>query len=332
MSKIRVGLYGSNGHQIHNRLIDHPHAEIVAVAAFGPAAIPDHLTKAGVQVYESLDELLASDVQLVSLCSPRRADQADDAIRSMEAGKHVYAEKPCALRSDDVDRITATAHRTGVIFHEMASTAFDQPYCTLRRIVESGVLGTIVQVYSQKSYPWHDGRLQDEQIDGGLATQAGVYNARFVEHVAGVRIRSLTLKETRLGNPIADGQCRRAVSMIMELENGGAASGVANYLCPAPPWWGKWGYETVRIWGTNGFIESIDSGRIGTIAITGQDPQTLDFSDPFPAYLDMFIDEIRTGKKIIPFTLEKEISPTRWVVLAKGGSPATASNQITAPQ
>ena len=318
MHKVNIGLYGTNGHQIQNLLRDHPDARIIAVAAFAPATVSDDLKSAGVKVYNTLEQLLADgEIHMVSLCSPMRADQANDAIQSLEAGMHVYAEKPCALLAADVDRIIATSHRTGRFFHEQASTVFDQPYCTLRKIVDSGVLGTIVQVYTQKSYPWFDQRPQDERVDGGLATQAGVYNARFVEHVAHERIKSLTMKETTLGNPVAGGQCRRAVSMLMELENGGLASAVSNYLCPAPPAWQKWGYETVRIWGTNGFVESIDNGRIGTLSLVGRACETLDFSEPGMNFLDSFIGEIRTGKRAIPLTLQDELSPTRWVVQAK---------------
>jgi predicted dehydrogenase len=316
--KVHIGLYGANGHQIHNGVSEHSHGRIAAVAAIEAAHLPDRVKAAGVRFYPGLKEMLADPtIQLISLCSPRRADQAADAIAAMEAGKHVYAEKPSALHEADLDRIIETSRRTGRIYHEMASSAFDQPYITLRKIVESGVLGTIVQIYTQKSYPWHDRRPADERVDGGLAMQAGVYNARFTEHVAGAVIRSVIARETQLGNPASAGQCRRAVSWIMELEGGGLSSGVTNYLCPAPQQWGNWGYETVRIWGTSGFAESIDSGRIGTLALTDQPARPIDFSTPAPNYLDMFIEEIRGGKRIIPFSMERELSPTRWVIRGK---------------
>jgi predicted dehydrogenase len=246
-----------------------------------------------------------------------RSQQADDAIKCLESGFHVLAEKPSAIRVADIERIIQTAKKTGKIYHEQAATAFDQPYATLRKIVATGVLGPVIQVYAQKSYPWGDWRPQDENIDGGLALQAGVYATRFVEHVALVKIKSLTMKETRLGNPVADGQCRRAVSMLMELANGGLASAVVNYCCPPPEHWGRWGYETLRIFGANGFVESIDHGRIGTLALNNQPAQRVEFTDPSGDFLGMFIQEIRTGKKVIQFSLEEELSPTRWVVQAK---------------
>ena len=313
---VRVGLYGNNGHQIQRALLQNPVAVLAAVVGIPDEALPDELRK--VTRYSSLAALSADPrIDLISLCSPWRSDQAQDAIFCLRAGKHVYAEKPCSLTERDLDAILRTARETGLRFHEQAGTAFQQPYQTLREIVRSGVLGQITQIYAQKSYPWHDERPQDERIDGGLTRQAGVYCARFVEHVAGLSIKSVTLRETMLGNPIPGGGCRRASTMLFELANGGLATGIANYLCPAPPFWDRWGYETLRIWGVNGFVESIDGGRVGTLALTGAECRSLDFAEPSLDYLGMAIEEVRTGNTVIPFSLEEELSPTRWVLRAK---------------
>ena len=106
VTTLGVGLYGTNGHQLSpSKLVDHPHVTLVAVAEFGQKKLPD-----GVARYSTLDELLADPrVEIVSLCSPKRADQARDAIRCLEAGKHVYAEKPSALTEAELDEILAAA-------------------------------------------------------------------------------------------------------------------------------------------------------------------------------------------------------------------------------
>ena len=231
MKKIGIGLYGTNGHQVQGQLAANSHAELRAVAAVDTAKLPESLR--GVRLYATLDEMLKDPgVELVSLCSPRRADQADEAIRCLKAGKHVYGEKPSAMTERDLDRIIETSGKTGKIYHEMAGTVVQQPYMKMRDVVKSGVLGTVVQVLVQKCYPWHDARPKDEDIDGGLALQVGVYAGRFVEHIACEKIKTLKIAETRLGDSRPDSDCRMAVSMIMELNNGGLASAVCNYLNP----------------------------------------------------------------------------------------------------
>src|SRR5689334_19958231 len=190
MTPIGVGLFGGNGHQIYHQLEHLPAARLVAVATIDPALLPATLREdRDVRCYDALDNLLRDPrVELVSLCSPRRRDQAADAIRALRAGKHVYAEKPCAMTEADLDAILEAARASGKQFHEMAGSALAQPYLAMRKVVQSGALGEVVQVLGQKSYPYHDRRPQDEDLDGGLIGQAAVHAVRWVEHVALTRV------------------------------------------------------------------------------------------------------------------------------------------------
>ncbi len=312
MRKIKVGLYGANGHQIQGSLADHPDGELAAVAALPASTLPAGITP---RQYASLDELLTDkEIEVVSLCSPRRADQARDAIRCLEAGKHVYAEKPSALTETDLDAIIATSRRTGRHYHEMAGVLVSQPYKEMRRVIRSGAIGTVVQVLAQKCYPWTDWRPADENQDGGLGLQCGVYATRFVEHIAQVRISSLETLETSLGNPVAGSRCRMAVSMIMRLENGGVASAVCNYLNPIQK--RCWGYEILRVFGTQGIIESNADDNRGRLLLLGQPPRELDLSAPSEDYFTLFLRSL-LGGPAMPLSLEEELSPTRWVIRAK---------------
>jgi predicted dehydrogenase len=309
--KIGVGLYGSNGHQLRiDALLRHPDARLVAVSGIRQTTLPE-----GVKRYTSLDELIADpDVELISLCSPRRADQARDAIRCLEAGKHVYAEKPSALTEVALDEILATAQRTGKQFHEMAGTVFVQPYATMRRLVREGAIGEVVQVLVQKSYRYGAARPQDEAIDGGMFLQAGIHATRMVEHVGGVRIKSIAGWETKTGKPEkGDGKIAGAVQM--ELENGGLATIIINYLNPAgTPL--PHGNETLRIFGTKGFIESVDGGTRTRLVTPNNVVEPLDRSVPGEDYFDLVARHIVRGAEM-PLTLEAELHPLRMLLRAK---------------
>jgi predicted dehydrogenase len=319
--KIGIGLYGMNGHQIQGMLQNHPGAELKATAGLNPSRLPEGLrNNPSVRHYDTLDEMLDDErVQLVSLCSPRRRDQAREAIQCMERGKHVYAEKPCAMTEEDLDAIFDAVKRTGMQFHEMAGTAFEQPYLSVKRIVEQGTLGEIVQVLAQKSYPLHDRRPQDEDIDGGLICQVGIHALRFIEHVAGQRIKNIAAVETKLGNPVADGGLHIAASYMMELENGGTAAVIANYLNPLKGF-GIWGNEHLRIFGTRGFAEVVDGGTRTRLVLEEQDMGEIQKSEPMKDYFSLFIDALQ-GKGSMPLSLEDELHPTRMVIRAKNTQP-----------
>ena len=316
--KVGVGLYGSNGHQIPaSKFVNHPHAVLVAVA--GPQKNPP---SENVKRYATLDELLSdSAVELVSLCSPRRADQVRDAIRCLEAGRHVYAEKPSALTEADLDLILATARRAGRQFHEMAGTAFTPHYGAMRQLVREGAIGEVVQVFVQKSYRYGQRRPQDEAIDGGMFLQAGIHAARLVEHVSGVRIKSLTGAETRFGSP-ESGDGKTAATAQAVLENGGLATIILNYLNPAgTPL--PHGNETLRIFGTKGFIES-DEGGARTRLVT---PGNIAPLPPVTGidYFDSFLANLAAGAPM-PLTLEEELHPLRLLLRAKEDLRANGAN------
>jgi predicted dehydrogenase len=313
---LNIGIYGANGHQITNLFSGRKNIRLAAAAAFQSESLPESLRgKNAPRLYRNLNELLADpEIDLVSLCSPRRADQAEDAITSLKAGKHVYAEKPCALSEKDLDRIIETAEKTGFHFHEMAGTTFAQPYLSLREHIKSGILGTIIQVFVQKSYPYIDTRPQDEGIDGGLTLQVGIHALRLVEHTAGVRVREITGIETGLGNPKSGG-LKMASSLILNLENGGVGSVVLNYLNPHS--FGRWGNEHLRVFGTKGFIESVDGGSNTRLVTDEKDWGQVSIEELGKEYFDLYAGALSEGEAM-PFSVEEELHPLRVLLKVKG--------------
>lgn len=320
--RLGIGLYGNFGHQIQGHLIDHPKACLVGCAGFDESALPQALQGSGVRMYDSLAELLADDdVQFVSLCSDNRSEQVGHTLECIRRGRHVYAEKPCAMTEDQLDMILAESDRAGVHFHEMAGSAFEQPYLAMRQLVTEGIIGTVVHVLAQKSYPYHEARPQDEAVDGGLLMQVGVHAVRFVEHVAGIRLSEIEAVESKLGNP-EEGDLRMAVSMNGTLENGGVASILANYLNVRS--FGSWGNETLRIFGTKGFVEAVDGGARTRCVLEGEDCGSLRIEQPRRHYHDLIFDAILEAKEM-PLTLEDELHPTRMVIRAKANAKLNAA-------
>jgi len=303
-----------NGHQIHELLINHSRARLTATAGINPVDLPEALLVDNIPHYETLDELLDNKhVDLISLCSPRRCYQAEEAIRCLQAGKHVYAEKPCSMTEKELDKIIYTARREGKHFHEMAGTAFEQPYLEVRRLLKDGTVGDIVQVLAQKSYPYADWRSADEDSDGGIIMKIGIHAVRFVEHVAGISVKHIESAETTQGNPRDDDLCM-AANMTMRLANGGLACAIANYL--NPPAFGSWGNETLRIFGTKGFVEVVDGGKRTRLVLNEKDMGPLQQTEPSQDYFELYLLSLLEGRQM-PLTLEEELHPTRVVIQAK---------------
>jgi predicted dehydrogenase len=314
--KLGIGLYGENGHQIMELLDKNKDVELLAVANIKAESLTEEQRhKPELIHYNALTEMLEDKrVHLISLCSPRRRDQARDAVMCLNAGKHVYAEKPCAMDENKLDQILYAANRNGVQFHEMAGTAFDEPYLSMSDIVKTGTIGTVVQVFAQKSYPLHSGRPQDEDIDGGLIGQSGIHAIRMIEHVAGVKITSVSAIETKLGNFDSAGGLQIAAVFMMKLGNGGVASAVINYLNPSG--FGSWSNEHLRIFGTKGFVEATDGGSRTRLIVNDQDLGVIKLKNGVKTYFDMIVGNI-LDKEPMPISIDSELHPVRVVIEAK---------------
>ncbi|MGF1632904.1 MAG: Gfo/Idh/MocA family protein [Phycisphaerae bacterium] len=322
MTTLGIGIFGLNGHQLRGKLP--ARAKLVASAGFDrPADVTSGGKGAsftwleGVPHYDSLDAMLADErVQMVSLCSPVREEQAGHAIRCLEAGRHVYAEKPVAFDEPTLDRILAAAKVHGRKFRDMADTFNDFPLMQMRRLVAEGFIGEVVQVFCQKSYPIGSNRPQDEAVDGGLLRQVGIHAVRMIELVSGKRFTGeLQALETRHTNP-GTGHLRIACSGQSALTGGGIATFICNYRNPAAGF-GQHGNEHLRLFGTRGFIETTDGHQRPRLVTTEKYHGPLPPEDHRPpTHLESFVLHCLDNTPM-PFSLEDEMHAERVVIHAK---------------
>ena len=95
-------------------LAGYPHLSIVGVADRDSARTAAFSTRYGTPVYSSLDALLEDDrVDLVvNLTNPRSHFEVSKAC--LEAGKHVYSEKPLAMDLSDASALVDLARDRGL--------------------------------------------------------------------------------------------------------------------------------------------------------------------------------------------------------------------------
>jgi len=300
---IHIGLYGTNGHQLSPHLAGR--ARVVAVADY-----PSEGLNPPIRAYQGLEDLLADpEVNLVSLCSTRRIEQADHAIQCLRAGKHVLAEKPCAFTTNKLDEILTTAAVTGRAFREMAASELALPLQAIRRLVDKGTLGTIVHVQAHKSYPWHERRPQETAVDGGLVRQVGIHAVRFIHGATGLRIAAVEGRSTGLGNP-GKGEIQMAAAFALELENKGVGSINLNYLNPDN--FGVWGNDQLCVFGTEGMVETVDRFRRHSVYIPGRESTELPIPDDLfaPVYIVHYVNYLLDGTPM-PTPFEEEMAMTR---------------------
>ena len=99
----------------------------------------------GIKTFRTLEDMLADEaVELVVVNTPNYT-HFDYAKQALQAGKHVILEKPFTITEQQGLELIDLAKQTGTKLSSYQSRRFDSDFRTVRRIVESGVLGKIVE-------------------------------------------------------------------------------------------------------------------------------------------------------------------------------------------
>jgi UDP-2-acetamido-3-amino-2,3-dideoxy-glucuronate N-acetyltransferase len=97
----------------------------------------------------SLDQVLSSQAQGLVLATPA-ATHAGLAIRALKAGKHVFVEKPLALRLDDAEAVRQCADALGRLVLVGHLLRYHPAFRKLEELIRQGVLGRLQYIYSNR--------------------------------------------------------------------------------------------------------------------------------------------------------------------------------------
>jgi len=97
----------------------------------------------GGKVYDSVEALLESDVDAVSVCTSNET-HAPITLAALKAGKHVLCEKPMATTMEDCLRMTETAEQCGKVLMIAFYQRLTDAHSRAKQIIDSGELGRLL--------------------------------------------------------------------------------------------------------------------------------------------------------------------------------------------
>lgn len=131
----------------------------------------------GLNVYSSLDELLADgSVDLVVIATPNDVHE-ELTVKCLQAGKNVACEKPITMSSESLERMIACAEEHGCLFCVHQNRRWDDYFVTMKKLAESGDIGEIIsletRVHGSNGVPgdWR----KFKQYGGGMLYDWGVH-------------------------------------------------------------------------------------------------------------------------------------------------------------
>ncbi len=179
-NKIKFAVVGCGhiGKRHAEMILRNNESELVALIDVKPR-VKLGLEDFDIPFFNSLDEFLSSHIEcdVINIASPN-GFHAEQALKCLEAKKHIVVEKPMALNKQDVEKVVFKAlHMQKQVFAVMQNR-YSPPSVWIKELVESGKLGNIYMVQLNcywnrddryyKKDSWHG----KKDLDGGtLFTQ-----------------------------------------------------------------------------------------------------------------------------------------------------------------
>ena len=171
---LKIGIIGAGGMlQYHAAGFKDAGAELLAVCDMNQTAANKAAEDYGISMVFSdsqkmLDEL--KELDAVSIITPNRTHKPL-AIQALQAGKHVFCEKPPALNSKEVAEMKDAADQAGkTLMFNFNNRARPESYA-LRKYIEAGEVGTINSAQAKwirrTGIPGFGGWFTNKELSGG---------------------------------------------------------------------------------------------------------------------------------------------------------------------
>ncbi len=305
--KVRLALIGLEGHtrQILSPLGRLPEVELAAVAHPDPAALARAAKKnrrlARARHYRDYREMLDREkLDVAAVCNPN-GDRAAVVLACLRRGLHVAAEKPLALNRAGLEQIRRALRDSGVHLTMLLPMRFSGPYLAIKSIADSGEIGEVAQIASQKSYQagnrpaW----MRHRASYGGTIPWIGIHMIDLMRWASGREFTEAFSLTSHVGFPQL-GDMENVTASVFRLDNGGIAVLRMDYLRPATA--GSHGDDRLRLAGTRGVVEYQAATGVTVVSLASKARRVGKLPPDRSLFID-FLESVYNGK---PASLSRE--------------------------
>jgi predicted dehydrogenase len=197
---LRWGILGSGW--IAERFIEsvraHTKQDIVAVGSRSRDRAEEFASRMELkEAYGDYGEFVAADdLDVIYVATPHGL-HLEGVKLALNAGKHVFVEKPIALNRAQAVEMVELARRKRLFFAEALWTFFLPKFDVLRQLLQAKAIGEIKSVYTDYGeYFKRDHRIFDPKLAGGPLLDLGTYQVSLLTEIFGVPERVVGLGQT----------------------------------------------------------------------------------------------------------------------------------------
>ena len=177
MNKVKFGIagYGKMGKIREESILNSPDTKLISIYEVSECR---HNDKDIVQC-NSFDELLATDIDAV-IVSAYVSVAADYVIRALNAGKHVFCEKPPSMTAKEMQKVIETEKKMGRVLKYGFNHRFHYSAMEAKKVINDGGMGKMLWmrgVYGKAgSIDFHDNwRNYKNYSGGGILLDQGIH-------------------------------------------------------------------------------------------------------------------------------------------------------------
>jgi predicted dehydrogenase len=273
-----------------------PIVQVAACADLDVERARAQAEKFGVPKATGVDELLRDEsIELVlNLTIPKA--HAEIALRSIEAGKHTYAEKPLGISREEGRRVLDAARARGVLVGCAPDTFLGAGLQTARKLIEDGAIGKPVAftafMMGRGHEHWHPSPEFYYEAGGGPMFDMGPYYLTALLNLFGpvkgvMGMASIALPQRTITSEPKRGRVIHVetpdhVVGTMEFENGAVGTIIQSFAMAHAPDQEK---QPIRVYGTTGTMRVPDPNQFdGPVHVRGRDePEWREVPHQFPA-------------------------------------------------
>ena len=205
MDRVKHGVIGLGwfGEKHCEVLAGIPNVELHSVCTRTESRLQEVADRFGVEnTYTDYHEMLA-DPELEAVSITTMWDQhVEPALAALEAGKHVFCEKPMASTAEDCQRMVDAANAAETYFMVGHICRFNPRYAFAKREIADGKVGEIVSMFARRNIPAPVGEMVLPKI--GPIVGDGVHDMDLLLWYSGakpVSVYAKTVDVRGLGNP-----------------------------------------------------------------------------------------------------------------------------------
>lgn len=185
MIKIGIAGFGKIGQVRASEIEKREDAKVVAIYDINkPAKLHED-----VKFCESFEELLAQDIDAVFVCAFNSV-LADYTTQALEAGKHVFCEKPPARTSKELKKVIEAEKKTNLVLKYGFNHRYHYSVIEAKKIIDAGSMGKMLWlrgVYGKAgSIDYHKNwRNYREYSGGGILIDQGIHMLDLMRYLSG---------------------------------------------------------------------------------------------------------------------------------------------------